>query len=80
MPIPDHVSHADFMAAIKPLLDLCGVTADEILSEIHITPNEVTMQRISFLLVTDEAASPSQRPDLPEHSEYVVPITVTVGV
>lgn len=60
MPIvPEQVSFDDFQAALKPLLDLCGVGSKQILIPIHITPgdlNDGVHAHISFQVVAAEAA------------------------
>lgn len=38
--IPSVVRHSDFRAAIKPLLDLIGVTDEDVFCDVHITQSE----------------------------------------
>jgi len=63
--IPTTVRHEDFLAAVKPLLDLVGVTANEIATDIHITGatrGDVSLERISLTVFARKADDESDRP------------------
>lgn len=52
--IPTTVRHDDFLVAIKPLLDLLGVSANEITTDIHITGSTrdaAVLNRISLVVM-----------------------------
>lgn len=64
--VPTTVKHEDFLAAIKPLLDLLGVTADEIHNEVHISGagrDSKAFTRISMSVVARHTDDDNQRPD-----------------
>ena len=51
--IPTVVAHADFQRAIKPLTDLLGTAANEIVGDIHIvrTADDLSLFDIRFTVV-----------------------------
>jgi hypothetical protein len=64
--IPERVPYTEFLAAGKPLLDLCGVTANEIQTDIHITGTgrgASSLARITFdVVVLSEESADLARP------------------
>lgn len=88
--VPEKVRHAEFLAAIKPLLDLCGVSANEVYADIHITgtsPGSTSLNRITFNVVVPAGAVVAVDDDTKsvpaslyqEHSELSVQCTVEVA-
>lgn len=86
--VPETVTFDDFQEAVKPLLTLLGVTADEVLCDLHITDaggeHEAT-NRIDFQLVARRAGDTSEFPagttleSAPQpNTELVWPCTVRV--
>jgi hypothetical protein len=88
--VPDKVKHADFLAAIQPLLTLCGVSNTEILRSVHIGPSELAsgLTQIDFLVIARAAEDHGEFPTAvvsadgmappPQDVPLVFPVTVTV--
>ena len=76
--IPAKVGREQFIEAMRPLLDLLGVTAMNILDEIHVQNGQ-----ISFLLVPQHGlVSPEGQDvsegDAREFAAYAIPVAVEV--
>ena len=87
--IPETVSHDDFLVAVKPLLDLLGVTDKEIYTDIHITdsgaPDELC--RVTMNVIARKHGDDGDHPEgvhlaeaPQEYAELAWPVTVKVVV
>ena len=87
--IPESVTHDDFLTAIKPLLDLLGVTDKEIYTDLHIVgssaPDEVC--RVTTNVVARGSGDGSDFPagvhlaEAPQdNAELAWPVTVKVVI
>lgn len=81
--VTDSVSHADFLAAVKPLLDLCGTTAEDTFSDIRITQkteDKLALLRIEMVVANDpfDGTEPVVVGDDPETAAQGWPLVVEV--
>lgn len=86
--VPTTVTQEEFLAAIKPLCDLVGVSVNEIYCDIHIVgapQKSAAFARISMAVVARAADDDRDRPDgvhladaPQEHAELAYPVYVDV--
>lgn len=86
--VPPTVAHSDFVTAITPLLDLLGVTADDVYMDIHIASvpqSAPAFARISMAVAAGKADDDRGRPagvslaDAPqEHAELAYTVYTDV--
>lgn len=69
MRIPNEVSREDYLAAVKPLLDLLGVDANEVFIPIVITESDVTMSVVAREKGDEESAYPRESIELADRPQ-----------
>jgi hypothetical protein len=68
--IPEVVSHADFLTAVKPLIDLLNISPGEAFFDLHVTPGgNGAVGQITCAVAAREEGDESERPALVRASE-----------